>query len=335
MSHFTVLVIGDNPEAQLAPYQENNMCDCPKEYLEFMDEETRMLEDYLNDTQEYVIMPDGSRKLPWDEAFRVSGSSYSHGSDTHRIPDHLEKVTLKFADVYPTFDEYCLDWCGLKERDAEMGRYGYWENPNAKWDWYQIGGRWTGFFKLKNGADGIVGKPGLMTPRAESGYADMVLLGDVDLQGMREEAGSKARANYRKVASVFGTDEVPKLEHTWKSLEHIEDISVRREMYHRQEQLVAINAFRRATKDEDLASFLCWIDYEKYMVSEEEFVQKAMDSALSTFAVLKDGVWYERGKMGFWAVVSNDIGDDWDKQFNMLLEGLEPNTLLTVVDCHI
>jgi len=32
MSHFCVLVVGENPELQLAPYQENNMEDCPKEY---------------------------------------------------------------------------------------------------------------------------------------------------------------------------------------------------------------------------------------------------------------------------------------------------------------
>ena len=37
MSHFTVLVIGKNPEQQLAPYQENNMRDCPSEFLAFND----------------------------------------------------------------------------------------------------------------------------------------------------------------------------------------------------------------------------------------------------------------------------------------------------------
>lgn len=35
MSHFTVLVIGNDPEGQLAPYQENNMGTCPEEYMEF------------------------------------------------------------------------------------------------------------------------------------------------------------------------------------------------------------------------------------------------------------------------------------------------------------
>lgn len=33
--HFSVLVAGDNWEEQLAPFQENNMGDCPDEYLEF------------------------------------------------------------------------------------------------------------------------------------------------------------------------------------------------------------------------------------------------------------------------------------------------------------
>ena len=26
----------------------------------------------------------------------------------------------------------------FKERE-EMGAYGYWYNPDAKWDWYQLG----------------------------------------------------------------------------------------------------------------------------------------------------------------------------------------------------
>lgn len=27
----------------------------------------------------------------------------------------------------------------------------YWENPNAKWDWFEIGGRWSGRLRLKSG----------------------------------------------------------------------------------------------------------------------------------------------------------------------------------------
>jgi hypothetical protein len=34
-----------------------------------------------------------------------------------------------------------------KEHDG----YGYYHNPNAKWDWYSIGGRWSGYLINKNG----------------------------------------------------------------------------------------------------------------------------------------------------------------------------------------
>lgn len=33
--HFAVLVIGDDVEKKLAPYQQNNMGDCPKEHLKY------------------------------------------------------------------------------------------------------------------------------------------------------------------------------------------------------------------------------------------------------------------------------------------------------------
>lgn len=33
---------------------------------------------------------------------------------------------------------------------------------------------------------------------------------------------------------------------------------------------------------------------------------------------------------------SNEKDDDvWEKEFTSLIEGLDPDTLLTVVDCHI
>jgi len=65
MSHFTVLVVGSNPEEQLAPYQENNMDDCPRDYMEFNNVEDVSKEDYEKDTIKKVIMPDGTM-LVWN-----------------------------------------------------------------------------------------------------------------------------------------------------------------------------------------------------------------------------------------------------------------------------
>ena len=155
MSHFCVAVIvhdGGCLDDLLAPYQENNMGDCPKKYLEFVSTEEEHRSEYENDSTEKIRTPDGRLLWAWDEEFRVPGS-IGHGSDTHKVPEGMgyEKVTLKFTELYPTFDSFMMDYHGAKGPDEETGKYGYWENPNAKWDWYQIGGRASGWFRTKDG----------------------------------------------------------------------------------------------------------------------------------------------------------------------------------------
>jgi hypothetical protein len=59
----------------------------------------------------------------------------------------------------------------------------------------------------------------------------------------------------------------------------------------------------------------------------------------STFAVITDdGEWHEVGNMGWWGM-SNETADEersWHENFwEMFLEGLEPETLVTIADCHI
>lgn len=57
---------------------------------------------------------------------------------------------------------------------------------------------------------------------------------------------------------------------------------------------------------------------------------------IKIFAIVKEGEWYERGKMGWWACVSNEKDKDvWEEECKKLIEGLSDDTLLTVLDCHI
>ena len=117
MSHFTVAVFtktGTEKEVDrlLAPYQENNMGDCPKEYLAFVEDED--------------------------------------------------------ADM-----------------DEETGKRGYWENPNAKWDWYQIGGRWNGLLvSTKGTARGTPSQIGGKGYRSDE--HDICLTADIDFEAMEQ-----------------------------------------------------------------------------------------------------------------------------------------------------
>lgn len=329
MSHFTVLVIGENPEEQLAPFQENNMEDCPKEFLVFNDEEAEYLKQYETDGTERIFMPDGRILLPWNETFRKSGS-IGTGSNTHEVPTHLEKREVPFKETYPTFEAFMSDWCGKDNRDETTGKYGYWENPNAKWDWYSLGGRWTGFFKLKIGVEALTGKPGLMTPEADDGYGDAAKKSEIDFEYMKTEAANKARQEYHFAVSVFKN--IPESE-SWESIrERIKDRDEARTFYWSQPRQIAWKE-----KEKELGKgwpFGFSVSPEDFQMSEQDYIQKAISQAYTPFAILHNGKWYEKGKMGWWATVHNE-DSDWNKKALELIDSLPEDTMLSIYDCHI
>lgn len=141
MSHFTVLVVGDSPEDRLAPFQENNMGDCPEEYLEFFD-----------------------------------------------VTEKYQKQYQEIKQDYSSFDAFMSDCTGY-EVDPKTLKYGYWENPRAKWDWYLLGGRWSGYFLLTDGS-----------------RADAALNGTIDWQAMTAEKAFKAKSDYSELEAKIATD---------------------------------------------------------------------------------------------------------------------------------
>lgn len=76
------------------------------------------------------------------------------------------------------FRDIVQEWRG-GEWDDDGNLY-YLMNPDATWDWYVVGGRWTGGLVLKPAAEGELGSPGLHTEPAEPGTADVALVKDID-----------------------------------------------------------------------------------------------------------------------------------------------------------
>lgn len=234
MSLFTVMVIGDNPEAQLAPYDEN---------------------------------------------IKVPAYTGEDGNQTNY-------------------------------------------NPKSKWDWYQLGGRRTGFLRLKPEGVGFVGKPGVLTKPAKAGYADSARLGDIDIEAMREEAEMRMREKLAKIADI------PR---DWLSWEEVkkkfpDDFNACKKAYWEQQNAKAVSA--------RLGLFLQRPD--EYLNSDEELIAAARQNALQTFAVVKDGEWYERGEMGWFACAENEKSSEvWSVEFEKLINGLPPETLISIYDCHI
>jgi hypothetical protein len=380
MSHFTVMVLGDNPEEQLAPFQENNMGDCPKEYLEFNDCTEEVIKDYEEGTTQEWHADDHVR-LENKEAFDyyssfIEGEEFEYNlSNVFGVPvgkkirfhykgskDDKEvfyglveecndekdckirviasPVEKRVKDEYETLEESANEYSGYNTHviDGEK-RYGYYENPNCKWDWYQLGGRWTGFFRTKEENVGENGTPGLMTPSNEdSSKADQCLKSEIDFEGMEKESRDKARETFKKIKSYMGDllDNVPP---TWTEVREAReayDIEKAREIY-------GATDFKKKWSEgvkEDILPRTWSCEIEDYCLDkenpEETYVQQCIDSAFATFAVIKDGKWYERGSMGWWGAVSDEKElDDWNKQVRNLIQEVSDDTLISIYDCHI
>lgn len=92
--------------------------------------------------------------------FRSYISSGRNGLNTEYILcDYIEKggalvdVPAKEIMTLGEYAEYC-GYCKYKQDENipdENAVFGYYFNPNAEWDWFQIGGRWNNFIKTKSG----------------------------------------------------------------------------------------------------------------------------------------------------------------------------------------
>lgn len=113
--------------------------------------------------------------------------------------------------------------------------------------------------------------------------------------------------------------------------EDLEDDEEARKVYWGQPLIKALSGAGLLPFNGDYRDFYC-LDSG----GRDAFVARARDQAISTHAVLKDGVWCERGEMGWWGVVSDaKSADEWLSEVAKLLESLPDDTLLSVYDCHI
>lgn len=299
MSHFTVLIIGDDIEKQLAPFHEFECTGRDDEYIQDIDVTDELLTTMSE--REFSL----SEVLDW------------YGYEEENIFEKEEDI-IKENCKY----RYAI------VKDNTLIKAIKRTNPNAKWDWYLVGGRWTGYFKVKEGCTVYkTGEPGLLTAPAEIGYADSLLKKDIDFEYMRTKSKEKAIKEYTDIMLLVG-DSIKSFI-PWNIVRYEmfkNDVNAARTFYHSQE------AKKLLSTDE----IYTWYDVEDFLCTLEEYVQNAIDSSISTFAVIKDGQWYERGKMGWWGMVTDEKNrPKWNKEFSKLLDSISDDTLLTIVDCHI
>ena len=299
MSHFTVMVIGPDIEKALQPFHEFECTGTDDEFVQNINITERARNDF-NECE---------RKESFAE----------YVSDWHGVKALAEDAEPDLADVHK------YGWVRVNAAGEVLEVIDR-TNPNKKWDWWQVGGRWSGLLKLKQGAElrGI-GSPGLMGSRFADGEdrADQALKRDIDWDGMRADAEAEAAADFDKVHAIIAGREFMRWDDVRK--QH-EDINEARNVYWAQPVLQDIRE----------AKFGPFFSVEHYMVPREKHLERERDRAGTTFAVLMDGKWYQKGDMGWWGIVSNGMDlEEWSKKFHELIASLPDDTLMTVVDCHI
>ena len=237
--------------------------------------------------------------------------------DTQRFIKRYQEVggTKTFDELY---DENGEDWNYNSWRKNAEGVWEEWSsyNPDSKWDWYQVGGRWGGFFTTKNGV-----------------AVDTAKKSEIDFDGMRNDKRNKAIHYYGQLQEAFGGS-IPKLSITWEEAMAIPDKSrdEQREIFHSQDAMELVKIAKENNKELFGWSF----DLEEFDCTEDEYGQRAYNSAVSTYAVVKDGVWYQKGEMGWWGMSTDEVTqDEWDIQLTKMINECSNNTEFALVDCHI
>ena len=73
----------------------------------------------------------------------------------------------------------------------------------------------------------------------------------------------------------------------------------------------------------------------KQIPTRDEYVYGAEISVIP-YAVLHDGEWIEKGEMGWFGIDDpHYTEEDWEKKFQEFFKTLDPETEVTIVDCHI
>ena len=281
MSHFNVLVIGSNPEKSLAPFHEFECTGINDEFIQEEDisDEIRADIEDQGSVEEAVIYNLGDDSI-------VSNESELDLNNKHKFG---------YAVV----------------RDGVLVKAVRRTNPNKKWDWYVLGGRWSGFLLHKNGM-----------------RVDALKKSELDVGGMLSDKAINAKREFEEFASAISGHDFPR---TWTSIRTeagARNIEKAREIYHSQP---AIKALQKRGIDR---VFGCVVEY--FGNDEQEFVIQQANSALSTYAIIHEGNWIAKGDMGWFGISDDTISQEqWNEKVSELITGLPDDTLLSLFDCHI
>ena len=340
MSHASLLVVTrthpllDALTEILLPYHEYETTGIER-YVEWVDETEAFTRSFNEEKCQFVRLRDGTLVDYHDERFyeRTPPSRENGWSSSRRFgePPGAEVVELPRAGAG-------RDLHAEAEREGYLaipdhpGRFGRRTNPNARWDWWQVGGRYAGRLRARPGVDTTAHLRYAPNYRSSAEVIqppealDQCRVGDLD----RPATAAASRARYlgwwdedeerfRVARAALSEDEmfsVPAvLGGAIRELDAAAPDTPRREMLRRVVPLFGVA--------------------DEHVYSREAYGERGAQRALFAFALLdEEGSWHERGNLGWWASVA-DPDAEWPGKLAERLAALPDDRWLTVVDYHI
>ena len=326
MSHFSVLVITDEEPTRevlsktLQPWHEYECTGIDDEYVVDVDVTEELMEKW-NGEKSVVRLSDGSVISRYDDRCYVATDKkdvLGRPEKEFRLPDGATEETMPqrefSAATGESLQDFAMDWGGWSMKDD--GRFYDRTNPNKKWDWWSVGGRYSNRLRV-NGEK-----------------SDQARVADLELSAMKRANQGEREQWIGRCCSEAGI--------TREELEIAcrEDGPAHDDWMALPEPKPRGEAYREWLTEQggDRAILAkarrCWDIPNTGGKSFAEWIDGT--SALSTFAVVKDGQWFERGNMGWWGVVFDEKDpDEWDRELDRLVGNLGPDQYVTFVDCHI
>lgn len=351
MSHFSVLVrlpasvpetgIKDAVAELILPYKESGCGDSDppdlERFLVFKDVEDEHLAKYRTETCPMVRERDGGEFSAYDDRYRsvLDGPRYVY-------PPGSTQFDKPADQVYPTFEAYMKDRVGYSNRDPKKNRYGHWENPNAKWDYWRIGGRWRARLPVKVGAGALAEKSWEWSadgdqkdPADDPASADYCRIEDLDWELIDAKTNENLNEFWDQWQRLCAGEEFPPFEGPYN---HALALGI-----------LECKAAKELTGDEWKA--IPWdkpdappdlrrnrFDVLKQITREWLETRRDQFNGLSSWARLNgtDG-WQEKGTMG-WFASADDTPESNRKYAESMSSWIErggQQDWLAMVDCHI
>lgn len=377
MSHFTVMVVlpkmptkrNELLEKALQPFHEFECTGTVDEYVKSVDRTEKLRERYEIETATLVVeRPDGSQVYAFNEEgdyieelqpFYVEVPGEFHKKLV--LPDGYKELHDEPLKKWQKFSDYCVYNCGpfvchghppdihdyhkwgwTRVKDGKVTEAVRRTNPDKRWDWWQVGGRWSGKLLAKNRVKATKGRPGVLDTEYNANGVDICKVGNLDLEAMRKVNVKVRHESVFKPLEKEGIAYVDAVKVWLDYLDAAEDDRAAWQAtenygpYHKWiDNLPDNHPVKRFTRGPVGDAWGNWgAQIPKTIRDPLQWIDAA--PALSCWAYLQDGEWSEKGEMGWFGMSSNDRDpEEWESEVTKRVESLPADYWVAMVDCHI